>query len=228
MAWSTLADYLDEHPEMIDFAIRSIRVIEVNHKAMSLFGGTTPANLIGPVGFVFAASPETLRRILIARFDGKRNHTEIARIRTFDGRVRDVRLSVTFPTNPEQIDVSLLCVEDVTDRLRAEQQLRRLQAEFAHAARVSILGELTTSIAHEVNQPLGAIVTNAETSLRLLSRDDPNVIKIRQLTTRIAASARRASDIVQRIRGMAAKHETEQMPLDLNEIIDESLIVHST
>ena len=219
-----LGGYLDEHPEMMDFAIQSIRVTEVNHQAMSLFGATTPASLVGPIGLVLAESPETLRRVMIARFDGKRNYAEIARIRTFDGRLRDVRLSVTFPINPEQIDVSLLCLEDVTDRLRAGRQLRRLLAEFAHSARVSMLGELTTSIAHEVNQPLGAIVTNAETSLRLLSRGDPNVAKITQLTSRIAASARRASDIVKRIRGMAAKHETEQMPLDLNEIISESLL----
>ena len=98
------------------------------------------------------------------------------------------------------------------------------EAELAHAARVSMLGELTTSIAHEVSQPLCAILANAETSLRLLSRDDLNIVKVGQLITRVAASARRASDIVQRIRGMAAKHEPEQVPLDLNEIVDEALL----
>ena len=87
-----------------------------------------------------------------------------------------------------------------------------------------MLGELTTSIAHEVNQPLAAILTNAETSLRWLSRGEPDIEKVKLLTTRIAASARRASDIVVRIRDMTSKHETEYVALDLNEIIDEAVL----
>ncbi len=72
---------------------------------------------------------------------------------------------------------------DVTERVRVETELRQLQADFTHAARVSMLGELTTSIAHEVNQPLAAIVTNAETSLRWLAREEPNLEKVKELTT---------------------------------------------
>lgn len=87
-----------------------------------------------------------------------------------------------------------------------------------------MLGELATSIAHEVNQPLSAIVTNAETSLRWLSRDDPNLAKIGQLTERIARSARHASDIVQRIRGMAAPRPPEPTRLDMNDVVDEALL----
>jgi C4-dicarboxylate-specific signal transduction histidine kinase len=86
-----------------------------------------------------------------------------------------------------------------------------------------MLGELATSIAHEVNQPLSAIVTNAETSLRWLSRDEPNLAKVGQLTTRIAECARRASGIVQRTRGMAARQPPERVLLDLNEVVDEAL-----
>src|SRR5690606_12936414 len=81
-----------------------------------------------------------------------------------------------------------------------------------------------TSIAHEVNQPLSAIVTNAETSLRWLAREQPNLGKVGQLTGRIADSARHASDIVQRIRGMAAKGAPERVQLDLSEIVDEALL----
>jgi signal transduction histidine kinase len=87
-----------------------------------------------------------------------------------------------------------------------------------------MLGELATSIAHEVNQPLSAIVTNAETSLRWLSREDPNLAKVGQLTTRIVENARRASDIVQRIRGMAARRAPERALLDLNEVVEEALL----
>ena len=86
-----------------------------------------------------------------------------------------------------------------------------------------MLGELAASIAHEVKQPLSAIVTNAETSLRWLSRDEPNLPKVCELTTRIAASAQRASDIIHRVRGMMAKQEPQRLPLNLADVIDEAL-----
>jgi len=221
---AALDAFLEEYPEFIDHVSEAAFVTEANQEAVSLFGATTAADLMQPVGFVFAASPQTARRVIIARFEGRRSCVETTKIRTLDGRIRDVRLSVTYPAYPEQLGATLFCIEDITDRLRTEGQLRKLQAEFAHAARISMLGELTTSIAHEVNQPLAAIVTNAETSLRWLSRPDPHIEKVKQLTSRIAASAARAGDIVQRIRGMAAKHEPTRVSLDLNEIVDEALL----
>jgi C4-dicarboxylate-specific signal transduction histidine kinase len=85
---------------------------------------------------------------------------------TFDGRLLDVAFSVTYPAPPEYLDTTFITVEDITERLRTEVELRRLQANFAHAARLSTLGELAASIAHEVNQPLAAIAANADAGLR--------------------------------------------------------------
>jgi C4-dicarboxylate-specific signal transduction histidine kinase len=161
---------------------------------------------------------------MIAHFDRRRSHAEVMKLRTLDGRLLDVQIAVTFPTPPEQLDVTVVGLDDLTDRLRTEAQLRQLQADFTRAARISTLGELATSIAHEVNQPLAAIFTNAETSLRWLSRDEPNLAKVVQLTTRIVASARHANEIVHRIRAMTAKHAPEWRPLELNEVVDEALL----
>jgi C4-dicarboxylate-specific signal transduction histidine kinase len=218
-----LETYLEDHPEVVDFANDAVLVTDANRKAVTLFNGNTPADFIRPVRFLFASSPETARRVMAARFEGRRNYSEVMKLGTFDGRILDVQLSVTYPAAPERLDVTLIGLEDVTERLRTERQLRQLEIDFTHAARISILGELATSIAHEVNQPLSAIVTNGETSLRWLSRPDPNLAKVSQLTTRIVSSAHRASDIVKRIRGMAAKQEPERVPLDLNEVVDEAL-----
>lgn len=115
-------------------------------------------------------------------------------------------------------------VEDVAERLRTEAQLRQHQADHAHASRISTLGELATSIAHEVKQPLAAIVTNAETCLRWLAREPTNTEKLRQLTSRIISSARRASDIVQHVRSMAQSGERERLPLDAKELVEEALL----
>jgi C4-dicarboxylate-specific signal transduction histidine kinase len=219
-----IAAYLNAHPELIRTAAEIVRVTDANRRAALLFGATSMADFIGPAGYLFTASPQTMRGAMIARFEGRRSYAEIMKLRTFDGRLLDVRLSLTYPAPPERLDATLVSLEDVTDRLRTEAQLRQVQADYARATRISMLGELAASIAHEVNQPLSAIVTNAETSLRWLSRGEPNLAKVSQLTMRIAESARRASGIVQRIRGMATRQPPERTLLNLNEVVDEALL----
>src|SRR5690606_15839615 len=152
----------------------------------------------------------------------------LMKLRTLDGRVLDVRFSVTYPEPLVELDTTIFSLEDMTERLQMETQLRQIQADFSHAARIATLGELTSSIAHEVNQPLAAIMTNAETSLRWLARAEPDIGKVRQLTARIAASARRADNIVQRIRSMAIKQSPDPVALELNDVVRESLLfVHN-
>ncbi|SFJ86376.1 sensor histidine kinase [Caulobacter sp. UNC279MFTsu5.1] len=218
-----IAAHLDAHPELVEIAKDIVLVTEINRAAVALFGAGAATDLIRPVRYLFAATPDMAKRVMVAHFEGRRNYVEQARMATFDGRVRDVVFSVTYPAPPEHLDTTFITMEDITERLRTEAQLRRLQADFAHAARVSMLGELATSIAHEVRQPLAAIVTNAETGLRWLAREEPNLAKARELIGRIAASALRANDIIQRVRSMAAKQEPERLALDLAEVVDEAL-----
>jgi signal transduction histidine kinase len=218
-----IVSLLDAEPERALQSRNAVLVTDANHNAVRLFRADHADRLMGPVDYVFTASPETAKRVIAAHFNGVRTYREIMKVRRFDGEMRDVELTVTFPTPPERLDITLLTLDDITDRLRTEAQLRELQADYSHAARISMLGELATSIAHEVNQPLSAIVTNAETSLRWLSRPEPNLAKVGQLTTRIADSARHASDIVRRIRGMAAPRAPERLLLDLNGIVEEAL-----
>jgi signal transduction histidine kinase len=216
--------HLDAHPGLVEQACAIVRVTDANGGAAWLMGAPEVNDLIGPVAFLFARAPETARNVVIAHFEGRRIHVERIKLETSDDRLLDVELTVTFPTPPEQLDVTLLTLEDVTDKLRTEAQFRQLQEEHARAARISTLGELASSIAHEVNQPLAAIAMNAETSLRWLSRDEPNLAKVEQLTRRVTDSARHASEIVQRIRGMASRHVPEQAPLDLNAVVEEALM----
>ncbi|PVM85994.1 PAS domain-containing sensor histidine kinase [Caulobacter radicis] len=217
--------YLDANPALVELAKDIVVVTDVNQAAVSLFGARNPAELLQSVRYLFSATPDMAKRVMKAHFEGARNYVEQAKMATFDGRVLDVVLSVTYPTPPEYMDTTFITIEDITERLRTEAELRRLQSNFAHAARVSTLGELATSIAHEVNQPLSAILTNAETSLRWLGQPRPNLGKVRTLTERIAVSASRASEIIQRIRGMAMKREPQPGLLDLSKIIDEALTI---
>jgi C4-dicarboxylate-specific signal transduction histidine kinase len=118
----------------------------------------------------------------------------------------------------------LVGVVDITERVRAQEKLQQVQADFAHAARLSVLGELAASIAHEINQPLAAVRTNGETVIRWLDRSEPNVPKARELMQRVLDDAGRAADIIARIRAMAAGRAPQQTSVALHDVIAESMV----
>jgi C4-dicarboxylate-specific signal transduction histidine kinase len=107
----------------------------------------------------------------------------------------------------------------ITEHKRAEQELRKTQEELTHVARVTTLGELTASIAHEVNQPLGAIVTNAQASLRLLSSANPDLNGVREAVEAMVVDSMRASEVIKRIRSLLKKTVPEQVEFNVNEAI---------
>jgi C4-dicarboxylate-specific signal transduction histidine kinase len=116
-------------------------------------------------------------------------------------------------------------VLDVTERKHAEEALRQAQAELAHVARVTTLGEMAASIAHEVDQPLSGVVINANACLRFLSRASPDLDEVRDGLQAIARDGRRASDVTARIRALARRTATEKEPLDINEVIREVVVL---
>ena len=112
-------------------------------------------------------------------------------------------------------------VTDVTARKRAEDKLHEAQAELAHVTRVTALGELAASIAHEVNQPLAAVVANAAACLRWLDRDPPDLEEARSMVQLIIKDGNRAAEVIQRVRGLVNKTVDQKMPLDINEVVNE-------
>jgi len=110
-------------------------------------------------------------------------------------------------------------VIDTTERKLAEEALGQAHTELAHASRVLTMGELTASIAHEVNQPLGAIVTNGNASLRLISRNPPDVEGSQEAIECMISDAMRASEVIKRIRAMLKKSVPEKTLLNINETI---------
>jgi PAS domain S-box-containing protein len=113
---------------------------------------------------------------------------------------------------------------DITATIRAdhaEQALRKAQAELAHVTRVTTLGELTATIAHEVNQPLAAVIANAEACLRWLDRETPDLAAARRSVEWVISDGNRASEVVRRVRALANKTDMEKAPLDVNDVVRE-------
>ena len=110
---------------------------------------------------------------------------------------------------------------EITERKQAEEAVRQAQAELEHVTRVMTLGELAASIAHEVNQPLAAVVTNGNACLRWLAGATPNLDEAREAAQRIICDGKRAGEVIARIRALLRKTGTEKEQLDLNEAIRE-------
>lgn len=108
-------------------------------------------------------------------------------------------------------------IQDLTQRRLSEQALSKVQSELAHVARVMSLGLLTASIAHEVNQPLSGVITNASTGLRMLATDPPNVDGARETLRRTLRDGNRASEVITRLRALFAKTDVATESVDLNE-----------
>jgi signal transduction histidine kinase len=115
-----------------------------------------------------------------------------------------------------------------TRRRRVELELQRNREELAHVTRVSTVGELTTSVAHELNQPLGAILSNAEAAEMFLTADPPALDEVRDILADIRKDDQRASEVIRRMRGLLRKHELALQSIEINETVEEVLRLLST
>lgn len=114
-----------------------------------------------------------------------------------------------------------MITHDLTEHMQAAESLRQAQADLAHVNRVTAMGELTASLAHEVNQPIAAAVTNAKTCLRWLARDQPDVEETRAAAMRIVQDGTRGAEIISRIRLLFQKGTLQRGLVDVNELIQE-------
>jgi PAS domain S-box-containing protein len=135
-------------------------------------------------------------------------------------------LAVTYsPLRPhaEWVEAALVITHDLTEHMLAAEALRQAQAELAHVNRVATMGQLTASIAHEVNQPIAAAVTNAQAALRWLGAQSPDVEEVRQALGRIVRDGNRAGAVIGRIRALIKKAPPRKDSLEINEAILEVL-----
>ena len=112
---------------------------------------------------------------------------------------------------------------DMTERKKTEEILQKAQAHINHITHMTMMGELAASIAHEVNQPLAAVITNAEACLRWLDQESPNLDEAREAVGRIIRDGRRGGDVITRIRALLKKEPPVNISLDVNELIQETI-----
>jgi PAS domain S-box-containing protein len=140
-----------------------------------------------------------------------------------DGSVKNLRVLTRSTADASNAREIVGAVMDITQAKRAQQALQEAQAELAHITRVTTLGQLSASIAHEVSQPLVGIVTNGDASLRWLEREVPDVEEAVRAVKRIISDAERAGNVIRRIRDLAKNAAPEMAHLDINEVIEDAI-----
>ena len=138
-----------------------------------------------------------------------------------DGEVRHLVVRahrVQYPPGQEEMVGALM---DVTEARRAQEALHAAQADLAHASRIATLGEISASIAHEVNQPLAAIIANGQACLRFLRRETPDLNDVRGTVECMVSDGNRASEVIRRLRGLMNKSDPQILPLDVNDVVRE-------
>jgi PAS domain S-box-containing protein len=220
------ARHLAERREFVRRAMAMMRIVDVNDATLKLMGAQTTTELLASRESMWLPeSEDAFAGILVAIAEGRASFESETVLQTLRGDRVVVLLTITFPPESANLETVLVSIIDITERRKAQDALQQAQVELAHVTRVTTLGELTASIAHEVNQPLAAVVTNGEACLRWLGRDVPQLDEVRLAVERMIGEGRRASEVVWRLRALARKTDPHKTLLDLNDVIDDVVLL---
>jgi PAS domain S-box-containing protein len=221
---SDLGQYLADHPDFVRQAMAMVRIVDVNDATVKMLGARTKDEL--SLDKVFLSETEqAFAAVVLAIAEGRTSMESETVMRTLAGDRLAVLFTVTFPPEPGRLDSVLISIMDVTERNRTQEALQQAQDQLAHVARVTTLGELTASIAHEVNQPLAAIVTNGQACLRWLGHDPPHLGEARGAVKRIVSDADRAGEVIRRVRDLSRKTVPQKARLSLNEVVNDVVLL---
>jgi PAS domain S-box-containing protein len=199
-------------------------IIEANDAFLGMLGYSRDDLVARRLQRIALTPPEwhavTERAIAQVRATGRCDSFEKEYIRRDGSRVSALVGGAAFEDTRSQ---SVSFVVDLSERKRSEEDLQRARAELAHVTRVMTVGELAASIAHEVTQPLAAIVTNGDACLRLLATDQPSLSEVRNAAVSIIRDATRAAEVVAHVRGLLKKTDVERTPLDFGRVIRDVL-----
>ena len=218
--------YIGDNPAFVLRCVRKVRLVDVNDSAIRMFRADGKHDLLQSLSRIYLpGSTGSFAEILVAIAEGRPSCTSQTFVRTLDGRSLTIQMSITFPMRRENMVRVLVSIMDVTKRHQAEEELARARDNLARVSQVSSLGEMVASIAHEMNQPLAAIVTNAEAALRWLRRGEPDRAEAGEALERIAHEGERAVQVLERIRSFLDRTPARSAPFDVKAAVVEAALL---
>jgi C4-dicarboxylate-specific signal transduction histidine kinase len=229
-----LETWLLRHPEVVREAASRAVIRNINQVAIRLIEASSGADLVGTnttrvYAHTFDGAERGIGRIYAGLLGGKEIVESEVSYHTLKGRRVDIILRVAIVGYGEPWSSVLLMAFDETERKDARAKLERASADLAHAARVSMLGQLSASIAHEVSQPLAAMVAYAGSGKRWLRRNEPDLREAEVSFDEIVENGSRAADVIERIRSLTRKAPAAMEAVDLPKLVDETiaLVAHN-
>lgn len=207
-------EHLVATPTALERLRATVRVTDVNDFTLELMGMHDKRLLIGPLAEVVPDSAQTFTRWFAALSRGDRMYRFESLVRRLDGSVRDCLVMALLPQDPEGLANLLVCVVDITGYKADQMRLAEAERTVERAFRASAMGLVTAAIAHEVNNPLAAVVTNAEAALRWLRRPNPDTAEAETAIAAAISDALRARDVVDRTRLLLSNAPARPVALD--------------
>jgi len=214
-----IESYCRQHPRFVAEAAGMVTLVNANIAAARLLGSSNRPDQPAPGYRIIPARTDIVLPMLATILAGGGRFETEARLTALDGQDVVAILAITFPDAGQPMERVAVALVDVTEREQAKATLLAAQAELARACRVSTVGAVSASIAHEINQPIGAMVMSAQACLRWLHRETPEIGLARTAAERAVRDAVRASDIVQRTREQVRSKSRSLRPVELAQII---------
>jgi PAS domain S-box-containing protein len=210
--------YLTEHPEVARETLARVHVTGANDAAVALFGAASQEDFLRALPRLTTREVEAAWHAQLPAVAEGRKSVEEVELTTLAGEKVAALVTIVLPPESSDFERVLVTIVDLTEPHRTQEALRQAQAALAHVTRVRTLGELTASIAHEVNQPIGAIANNANACLVLLP-ESPELAEVRAALTDIVTDATRAGDVIAGVRTLARRAPLEREPLRFGELV---------
>lgn len=220
-----LGPYIDRHPEIVDYAVSALKFENVNDAAVRLFRANSRADLIGrSLEGILQPRCDVFRKSLEGSYVRDLVFQSELRMNRLDGSPVDTLFCRVSSPDPETGRV-LVAQIDISEQVRTRDEVERMRQQVAHSSRISLLGQLSASIVHEISQPITAIANHAAAAERLAQRLSEPADQLVTVTTRIAQQAARVGDIIQRIRSMAADRGNPMTLVSMHEISAETRLL---
>ncbi|MDK4716050.1 MFS transporter [Rhizobium sp. CNPSo 4039] len=216
-----LSDYAVRHKSFYADCARMIRFADVNDATIELLGSTTRDRVLAPIAQFLPPGSDLLPYLVLATKTGQERFEREARLLRADGKEVIVLFILAFPYDRQAFDRVACAMIDVTEREKAKEALQTAQGELARAGRAAAIGAISASIAHEVNQPIGAVVMFAQACIRWLQATPPDMTAASTAAERVVQHSLRASQIIQRTREQLKGQKREPEITDLKEVISD-------
>ena len=213
--------YARVNPTLVDHCGSLIKAVAANQAARELLGPKSSG--IGIPQRALITGQEKFLDMLQAIMDGDRTFEDKVEVQTDNGEDKLVLLSVSLPDDPAAFSRVVVGMVDITQREAALKARAEAQAELTKASKAAMAGAMSASLAHELNQPLGAIVINAQTLLRWLDREPPDLPAVRRSAERMIRDSQRASELIHNARRVLSSPSNDLESVDLGSLIDETI-----